>query len=292
MASQHPPTAEPEALAPTRRALTSPALCQIFQVLAGGTGSPSALAKALSKSKHAVSLQLAQLKEGGLIQETPHPSGDARRKRYVPAWERIGRIFAHDHRIELDLFFDHLLADEESRQQAASPDRLVVSGTGRLLAVGRRALERRPPEEVIDRADQAVQATIWGFQRFFEAYLAARTFPTLREYLRGAYQELVRYADELPEEPALSRFMAFQARVFGDGQGVGELLDQALADTGGPPASQQAPSPAPETLQSFEPIGHETADGAYVLQEGAQAIIQQGLPIEVHRSYVHRAEHG
>lgn len=290
MASQHPPTGEPEALAPTRRALTSPALCQVFQVLAGGTGSPSALAKALTKSKHAVSLQLAQLREVGLIQETPHPSGDARRKRYVPAWGRIGHIFAHDHRIELDLFFDHLLADDVGRPSEASPDRLVVSGTGRLLVVGHRAPERRPSEETADQADQAIAATIWGFQRFFEAYLAARTYPTLREYLRGAYQELVRYADELPEGPALTRFMAFQARAFGDGQSVGELLDQALAGADGPPASTPAPSPAPETLQSFEPIGHETADGAYVLQEGAQAIIQQGLPIEVHRSYVHRAE--
>lgn len=292
MTSQSPRAGEPEALAPTRRALSSPALCQVFQVLAGGTGSPSALAKALSKSKHAVSLQLAQLREAGLIQETPHPSGDARRKRYVPAWERIGQIFAHDHRIELDLFLDHLLADDVGGGPETPPDRLIVSGTGRLLAVGQRGLDRRPPDEAIEQAEQVVQTTIWGFQRFFEAYLAARTYPTLREYLRGAYQELVRYADKLPEGPALTWFMAFQARVFGDGQGVGELLDQALADAGSPPASAMAERPPRDTLQSFEPIGHETADGAYVLQEGAQAIIQQGLPIEVHPSYVHRAEQG
>ncbi len=292
MASQHPPTGEPEALASTRRALSSPALCQVFQVLAGGTGSPSALANALTKSKHAVSLQLAQLREARLIQETPHPSGDARRKRYVPSWHRIGQIFAHDHRIEIDLFFDHLLADGEGGSPRTPPDRLVVSGTGHLLAVGQRALDRRPDDEAIDQADQAIQATVWGFQHFFEAYLAARTYPTLREYLRGAYQELVRYADELPEGPALTRFMAFQARVFDDGQGVGELLDRALEDAGGPPASAVAERPAPDMLRSFEPIGHETADGAYVLQQGAQAIIQQGLPIQVHRSYVHRAEQG
>lgn len=280
-------------LARTRRALTSPTLCQVFQIVAGGTGGPSALAQALGRSKHAVSLQLAKLREAGLIDETPHPSGDARRKRYVPNWQRLARIFAHDHGIELDLFHDQLVASAtDQRPPAGDPDRLVVTGTGRLLAIGEHRLEQAPDDEAVVEADQTIQATIEGFQRFFEVYLGARTYPTLREYLRGAYQELVRYADRLPGTPALASFARFQAQAFSHDEGVGQLLQRALAGTDGLPEDGPARSAPPERLTSFQIVGHETADGAYVLEDGAQAVIQQGLPIQVHASYVHRAEQG
>ncbi len=274
-------------LARTRQALTSPVACKTFQILAGGTGSPSALAQALGKSKHAISLQLAQLREAGLIEEAPHPSGDARRKRYVPAWHRFGAIFAHDHALELSLFHDHLLTEDRPPRTEGEPRRLVVSGTGRLVAVGKAPIEA-PEETALAGAHEAVQATIWGFQRFLEVYLSARSYPTLREYLRGAYQELVRYADRLPEDPALARFARFQARAFGHAEGVDTLLGRALA--GARPSQTALPDRSPADLRWFQPVGHQTTDGTYVLQEGAQAIIQQGLPMEVRASYVHRAD--
>ena len=49
------------------RALGSRAMTTCFQVIAGGTGSPTAIAESLALSKHAVSQHIAGLREAGPI---------------------------------------------------------------------------------------------------------------------------------------------------------------------------------------------------------------------------------
>ena len=264
-----------------RRALNSHVQCEIFLPIAKGTNTPSGIASLTEKSKFAVSLQLSSLSRTHLLKNSAVISADMRRKHYSIVWERIGEIFRQDHALELELYENHLTAETAGTLTGRiTKTGLAISGKGKLGMVKEIVTERNPGQES-KQANERVNRLIWEFVEFFKGYLRERRFPTLREYLLGAYEELSEHYARLPKKSESIRFFEFMDRAFERIEPVERIWRKHVREPSQPLPTLYKSTPTKAlVLKLFAEAGSADYAGNYILNADAQAAIKSGTPLE------------
>lgn len=272
----------------TRRALRSRALTRLFLLVVAGKQGTMDLAAASGKSKYAVSLQLRDLRRAGLVRGLPRASGDLRRRAVVPSWDRFAEIFRQDVAFEIELYRNRLLCEALAQVEGHSrrPE-LALLGSGRLGLV-----RRIVPDDA--RISQAHADSVRGrlvrlsseFVGLFEAYLGARAYPTLREYLQGLYKELDANHRRLPARSELCAFFRFLDASFSRMEPLEVLWRRGVkrATVEGEASRESARVEVDEILL-FEEAGMADPAGRYLLYPDAQKVIRPGTSLRVFPSF-------
>ncbi len=271
-----------------RKALRSPALSELFVLVAKGMNAPTEIAAKTAKSKFAVSLQLSNLRKAGLLRCSSVAGLDMRRKRYEVVWEKIAQIFRQDHALEFDMYENHLIVEplEEVHGTASKPS-LVISGDGKLGMVRDVIPDAIPPVEPKQEQVHARMNQLLGeFVQLFKGYLRERRFATIREYLLGTYEELSEHYARLPPSSELAGFFEFMDRTFSRTQPIEAVwrryVPRSLKD--GPVFYKGAPSKT-LVVKLFTEAGSADPARRYLLNAEAQATIKPGTVLRIYPSY-------
>ncbi len=271
-----------------RKALRSPALSELFVLVAKGMNAPTEIAAKTAKSKFAVSLQLSNLRKAGLLRCNSVVGLDMRRKRYEVVWEKIAQIFRQDHALEFDMYENHLIIQplEEVHGTASKPS-LVISGDGKLGMVRDVIPDAFPPvEPKQEQVHARMNQLFWEFVQLFKGYLRERRFATIREYLLGTYEELSEHYARLPRSSELAGFFEFMDRTFSRTQPIEAVwrryVPRSLKD--GPVFYKGAPSKT-LVVKLFTEAGSADPARHYLLNAEAQAAIKPGTVLRIYPSY-------
>ncbi len=272
-----------------RKALRSPALSELFILVAKGTSTPTEIAVLTAKSKFAISLQLSNLRKAGLLRERSRVGLDMRRKHYEVIWEKVAHIFRQDHALELEMFENHLIVEpvEEIHGTASKPG-LVISGDGKLGLVRDVIPDELPitelkQQQVYERMNQL----LWEFVQLFKGYLKERRFATVREYFLGAYEELSEHYARLPRSSELGRFFEFMDRTFSRTQPIDQVWGKYVAKR---PKDVLPLYKGPHrglVLRLFTEAGSADPARRYLLNAEAQAAIKPGTALRIYPSYTY-----
>jgi hypothetical protein len=271
-----------------RKCLRSQALSQLFVLVAQGFRGPTELVQMTGKSKYAISLELAQLRQAGLLRPRPGVGDDLRRKQYEVAVERIADIFQRDHTLELDVYENHQLVDAGSPFHGTLvKTELAILGNGKLGLV----------KEVIpdvgstwsDRSGEVgehMHRLLEEFVGLFMVYLNERQFGTLREYLLSLYRELANGYRRFPRNSNLGRFYNFLDTTFSKIKPIEELWRRSARGRSQIPWSgRRRRSPQFERLKLFAEAGTADHTGRYLLNPEIRGIVQTGTRLRVYPSY-------
>jgi hypothetical protein len=273
-----------------RKALRSPALSELFVLVAKGMNAPTEIAVKTAKSKFAVSLQLSNLRKTGLLRCSSVVGLDMRRKRYEVVWEKIAQIFRQDHALELDIYENHLIVErlEEVHGTTSKPG-LVISGDGKLGMVRDVICDALPPVELKQEQVHArLNQLLWEFVELFKGYLRERRFVTIREYLLGTYEELSERYTRLPRSSEMAKFFEFMDRTFSKTQPIDVVWRMYVTKT-----SKASPVFYKSTLSKmlvvklFTEAGSADPARRYILNAEAQAAIRPGTVLRIYPSYTY-----
>ncbi len=273
-----------------KKALRSPALSELFMLVAKGAKSPTEIAALTAKSKFAVSLQLSNLRKTGLLSYRPVIGFDMRRKRYEVVWDKIAQIFRQDHALELEMYENHLIVEplQEINGTAGKPG-LVISGDGKLGMV-RDVIpdELRLAEVNQDKVHTRMNQLLWEFVELFKGYLKERRFATIGEYLLGTYEELSEHYARVPRSSELARFFEFMDRTFSRTQPIDVVWRKYITRTPKDGSVFYKNKP-PKTLivKLFTEAGSADPARRYLLNAEAQAVIRPGTVLRIYPSYTY-----
>lgn len=273
-----------------RKALRSPALSELFIVIAKGASTPTEVAALTSKSKFAVSLQLSSLRKAGLLTCRSNVGLDMRRKRYEVVWEKAAQIFRRDHALELEIYESHLLVEplHELRGTTAKPA-LVISGDGKLGLVR----DVIPDDQAVTEQRQLetyarMNLLLSEFVDLFRGYLKERRFATIREYFLGIYEELSEHYSRFPRSSELARFFEFVDRTFSRTQPIEQVWRKyAVRQRTDSLALYKATPPRKPVVRLFTEAGSVDPARRYLLNAEAQAVIKPGTALRIYPSYTY-----
>lgn len=273
-----------------RKALRSPALSELFVLVAKGTSTPTELARLTSKSKFAVSLQLSNLRKVGLLRDRSVIGWDLRRKRYEVMWDRIGQIFIQDHALELEIYENHLIVEPMKEiEGTVGTAGLAISGNGKLGLVREVVPDELPEMELsLKQVVARMNRLIWEFVELFKGYLKERRFTTIRESLLGAYEELSEHYGRIPRSSELARFFEFMDRSFARTEPIEQLWRKYVRRRSKEiPAIYRGTPPRTLTIKLFAEAGSADPAGRYLLNSEAQALIKPGTQLRIYPSYTY-----
>ncbi len=272
-----------------RKALRSPALSELFMLVAKGTSTPTEIGVLTAKSKFAISLQVSNLRKAGLLRERSLVGLDMRRKHYEVIWEKVAQIFRQDHALELEMFENHLIFEpvEEIHGTADKPG-LVISGDGKLGLVRNVIPEELPISELKQQQlYERMNQLLWEFVQLFKGYLKERRFATVREYFLGAYEELSEHYARLPRYSELGRFFEFMDRTFSRTQPIDQVWGKYVAKRPKDSLPLYKGSPRGLMLRLFTEAGSADPARRYLLNAEAQAAIKPGTVLRIYPSYTY-----
>ena len=272
-----------------RKALRSPALSELFLLVAKGTGTPTEIAVLTAKSKFAISLQLSNLRKVGLLRERSRVGLDMRRKHYEVIWEKVAHIFRQDHAFEFELFENHLNVEpvKEIHGTAGKPG-LVITGDGKLGLVKDVIPDELPTTELgQQQVHERMNQLLWEFVQLFKGYLKERRFATMREYFLGAYEELSEHYARLPRSSELGRFFEFMDRTFSRTQPIDQVWRKYVAKHPKESLPLYKGTSRGLVLRLFTEAGSADPARRYLLNAEAQAVIQPGTALRIYPSYTY-----
>ncbi len=274
-----------------RKVIRSPALSELFVLVAKGASTPTEMALLTAKSKFAVSLQLSNLRKAGLLRERATVGMDMRRKYYEVVWEKINEIFRRDHAFELEVYENYLITEpvKEIHGTARKPS-LVISGDGKLGLVQdvvpdeASAVNLRPQEAYAN-----INRLVNEFVELFKGYLRERRFATIREYFLGSYEELSEHYMRLPHRSELARFFEFMDRTFSRTQSIDQVWKKyASSSLKIAPVFHGNVSPKHLVVKLFKEAGSVDPARRYLLNAEAQAVIKPGTVLRIYPSYTYQ----
>ncbi len=273
-----------------QKVLRSPALSELFVLVAKGMKAPTEIAAKTTKSKFAVSLQLSNLRKTGLLRCSSVVGLDMRRKRYEVVWGKIAQIFRQDHALEFDMYENHLIVEplEEVHGTASKPG-LVISGDGKLGMVRDVIPDAFPLVELKQEQVHArMNQLLWEFVELFKGYLRERRYATIREYLLGTYEELSEHYTRLPRSSELARFFEFMDRTFSRTQAIDVVWRKYVTKISkdSPVFYKGTPSRTP-VVKLFTEAGSADPARRYLLNAEAQAAIRPGTVLRIYPSYTY-----
>lgn len=273
-----------------RKALRSPALSELFVLVAKGMNAPTEIAARTAKSKFAVSLQLSNLRKAGLLTCSSVVGLDMRRKRYEVVWEKVAQIFRQDHALEFDMYENHLIVEPlEKVHGIASKPGLVISGDGKLGMVRDVIPDAVPSVELKqEQVHACMNQLLWEFVELFKGYLRERRFATIREYLLGTYEELSEHYARLPRSSELAKFFEFMDRTFSKTQPIDVVWMRYVRKISKdcPVFYKDTPSKT-LVVKLFAEAGSADPARRYLLNAEAQAIIRPGTVLRIYPSYTY-----
>ncbi len=273
-----------------RKALRSSALSELIVLVAKGMNAPTEIAAKTAKSKFAVSLQLSNLRNVGLLRCSSLVGLDMRRKRYEVVWEKIAQIFRQDHALEFDMYENHLIVEplEEVHGTASKPN-LVISGDGKLGMVRDVISDSFPPVELKQEQVHArMNQLLWEFVELFKGYLKERRFATIREYFQGAYEELSEHYTRFPRSSELARFFEFRDRTFSRTQSIDHVWKKYVAKRPKDALALYKGTPSRNlVVRLFSEAGSADPARRYLLNAEAQAVIKPGTVLRIYPSYTY-----